>query len=239
MTAYSLCWYHPGLEILFARDSTSSASQLGLLDGSAGSIIGRWDLLSRSLFGQSHCSCCGLCIWMGLLVENHVHIGPCGWNEVELLTVLCGQVEPFTGLCNKLWLGEFAGCVPWQCGAFWQGYRLGSTIPPVGWNLSLWLEGPLAGLCVLAEPQAGLHTWTGTQTVVCSQVETQTMPWIRVKLQAGFQVHVGHWLYRQLGKVIGWASWSWRASCFNPALGWDKRLCSAVGQSHCLGILIG
>lgn len=60
-----------------------------------------------------------------------------------MLAVFPGRVVPLDGL------------------SFWQGYRLGSTIIPA------WLEFPsvipdwivpLAGLCVLAEPQAGLHT---------------------------------------------------------------------------------
>lgn len=38
-------------------------------------------------------------------------------QQVELLAELHSQVEPLTGLCNNLWLGGIAGCIPWQGGA--------------------------------------------------------------------------------------------------------------------------
>lgn len=104
----------------------------------------------------------------------------CGWNGVELLPALCGQVEPLTGLCNKLWLGEFAGCVPWQCGApgwaiILAGLQLGSTIIP-GWLESQSVTGGATGwtVCPGRDPGRASHLNGNSSRVMQSGGDTDS-----------------------------------------------------------------
>lgn len=60
----------------------------------------------RYLIGQDCCPCYEVGGSLAGLPE-----------QAELLAELHSQVESLTGLCNNLWLGGIAGCIPWQGGA--------------------------------------------------------------------------------------------------------------------------
>ena len=103
-----------------SRDLYQSV-KIEVLDNSAGSVCGQAGLAIGVSSWQEHrlysevrrLPLAGLHSRMGLFY-GHSQVGLLGGlpDWAGMLAVLCIQVGPLSGLCNHLWSGEVASCVP-------------------------------------------------------------------------------------------------------------------------------
>lgn len=121
------------------------------------------------------------------------------------------------------WKNSITGWIPWLC-------RVSCC--------ALWLNGVTGWTPHQVEPQAWIHSWTESWTVLHDQLDHFLCSCIRQDHLSGPLVNWDLQLYIDWGWKLFYAQWLVRFGRVTILVSWGHRLCSEIGQGHWLFLVI-